>query len=105
VRTGSGRPFAPNGRVFKEWVAGPAPARELWADLLNEAKRYVDGVLASTGVRSRCSATMFGVVPKREQEERQDHPETTVPSANGQPIESMPDGGARPDEEPKAMSP
>ena len=41
VRTGSGRPFAPNGRVFKEWVACPAPARESWTDLLNEAKRYV----------------------------------------------------------------
>lgn len=41
VRTGSGRPFAPNGRVFKEWVACPAPARESWTDLLNEAKVYV----------------------------------------------------------------
>lgn len=44
VRTGSGRPFAPNGRVFKEWVACPRAARALWTDLLNEAKRYVDGV-------------------------------------------------------------
>jgi hypothetical protein len=44
VRTGSGRPFAPNGRVFKEWVACPVAARELWIDLLNEAQRYVDGV-------------------------------------------------------------
>jgi hypothetical protein len=43
VKTGTGRPFAPNGRVFKEWVACPAPARESWTDLLNEAKRYVDG--------------------------------------------------------------
>ncbi|HEY1518248.1 MAG TPA: hypothetical protein VGF91_17610 [Solirubrobacteraceae bacterium] len=42
VRTGSGRPFAPNGRVFKEWVACPVAARELWTDLLNEAKRYAD---------------------------------------------------------------
>jgi hypothetical protein len=44
VRTGTGLPFAPNGRVFTEWVACPAPAPELWIDLLNEAKRYVDGV-------------------------------------------------------------
>jgi hypothetical protein len=44
VRTGGGRPFAPNGRVFKEWVACPVAARELWTELLNEAKRYVDGV-------------------------------------------------------------
>jgi hypothetical protein len=44
VRTGSGRPFAPNGRVFKEWVACPAAARELWTDLLREAQRYVDGL-------------------------------------------------------------
>jgi hypothetical protein len=43
LRTGTGRPFAPNGRVFKTWVACPAPDHELWADLLNEAKRYVDG--------------------------------------------------------------
>ena len=44
VRTGSGRPFAPNGRVFKEWVACPRTARALSTDLLNKAKRYVDGV-------------------------------------------------------------
>jgi hypothetical protein len=59
VRTGSGRPFAPNGRVFKEWVACPAPARELWTDLLNEAKRYVDGVqprYAGKGVIGTLSA-------------------------------------------------
>jgi hypothetical protein len=42
VRTGSGQPFAPNGRVFKQWVACPAPARKSWTDLLNEARRYVD---------------------------------------------------------------
>ena len=47
VRTGTGRPFAPSGRVFKEWVACPAPARESWTDLLNEAKHYVDGVRPS----------------------------------------------------------
>jgi hypothetical protein len=43
VGTGSGRPFAPNGRIFKEWVACPAPAPESWSNLLNEAKSYVDG--------------------------------------------------------------
>lgn len=42
VRTGSGQPFAPNGRVFREWVACPASAREAWTDLLDEAKGYVD---------------------------------------------------------------
>lgn len=47
VRTGTGRPFAPSGRVFKEWVACPAPGRESWTDLLNEAKHYVDGVRPS----------------------------------------------------------
>jgi hypothetical protein len=51
VRTGSGRPFAPNGRVFKEWVACPAPARELLTDRLNEAKCYVDGVGLDTPKR------------------------------------------------------
>jgi hypothetical protein len=39
---------------------------------------------------------MFGVVPKHQEEEREAHPETTVPSPDGQPIESMPGdrGGA-----------
>ena len=49
VRTGSGRPFAPNGRVFKEWVACPTADRELWTDLLNEAKRYVVGLRKADG--------------------------------------------------------
>jgi hypothetical protein len=47
VRTGGGGPFAPNGRLFKQWVACPARARDSWADLLNEAKRYVDGIQAA----------------------------------------------------------
>lgn len=44
VSTGSGRPFAPNRRVFKQWVACPVATRALWTELLNEAKRYVDGM-------------------------------------------------------------
>jgi hypothetical protein len=43
VRTVGGWPFAPNGRVLREWVACPLVARESWTDLLNEARRYVDG--------------------------------------------------------------
>jgi hypothetical protein len=48
---------------------------------------------------------MFGVVPKRQEGERQDHPETTVASANGQPIESMPDGRRSSGRRAEEMSP
>ncbi len=32
-----GQPFAPNGRVFKEWVQVPATHLETWRDRLEEA--------------------------------------------------------------------
>src|SRR5689334_15211558 len=31
-----GRPFAPAGRVFKEWLSVPKPDRKRWRDLLRE---------------------------------------------------------------------
>jgi hypothetical protein len=37
VDEGSGDPFAPNGRVFKEWVSIPRPDRATWEALLAEA--------------------------------------------------------------------
>ena len=36
-----GRPFAPNGRVFKEWVSIPKPDAKRWRKFLNEAKEFV----------------------------------------------------------------
>ncbi len=36
VLSGGGQPFAPAGRVFKEWVALPEPEAERWRELLRE---------------------------------------------------------------------
>jgi hypothetical protein len=40
VAQGTGVPFAPAGKVFREWVALPASDRELWRDLLGEAVSF-----------------------------------------------------------------
>jgi hypothetical protein len=37
VETGIGDPFAPAGKVFREWVSIRVVDRELWRDLLYEA--------------------------------------------------------------------
>jgi hypothetical protein len=37
IEEGAGRPFAPAGRVFKEWVAIPTADEALWQRLLDEA--------------------------------------------------------------------
>ncbi len=39
-----GEPFAPAGRRFKEWVVVPRKHARLWAELMREAKAFVDGV-------------------------------------------------------------
>lgn len=36
IRDGVGRPFAPAGRVFKEWLSVPKPDRRRWLALLKE---------------------------------------------------------------------
>jgi len=41
VRSGVGRPFAPAGRVFREWLAVPKPDRRRWLALLREAIAFV----------------------------------------------------------------
>jgi hypothetical protein len=41
IAGGTGRPFAPAGRVFKEWVSVPKPDRRLWRKLLREGVRFV----------------------------------------------------------------
>src|SRR5262245_35324091 len=37
IDDGTGVPFAPAGRVFREWLAVPEPRRPLWQRLLTEA--------------------------------------------------------------------
>jgi hypothetical protein len=38
-----GRPFAPAGKVFKEWLSVPSPNRTLWRKLLRESLAFVVG--------------------------------------------------------------
>ncbi|MEV6269442.1 hypothetical protein AB0L64_19885 [Kribbella sp. NPDC051936] len=40
VDAGDGIPFAPAGKVFREWVALPAVDRDLWRNLLDEAVAF-----------------------------------------------------------------
>ncbi len=40
VDSGTGEPFAPAGKVFREWVAIPTVDRELWRTLLDEAAAF-----------------------------------------------------------------
>ena len=41
VAAGEGRPFAPAGRVFREWVSVPVVDRGLWLALLREGVALV----------------------------------------------------------------
>jgi hypothetical protein len=43
VASGAGLSFAPNGRVFREWVAIPEPDSEDWRAYLAEARAFVAG--------------------------------------------------------------
>ncbi len=43
IAGGRGEPFAPAGRVFREWVAIPKPDRRRWQSLLAEARRHAAG--------------------------------------------------------------
>ncbi|HEX6325394.1 MAG TPA: hypothetical protein VFZ72_02395 [Jiangellaceae bacterium] len=49
IEIGDGEPFAPAGRVFREWAAIPHPRREQWAALLAEAKRFAAGTEGNSG--------------------------------------------------------
>ena len=40
VADGTGETFAPNGRVFREWVTIPEPDPHVWEQLLAEARDY-----------------------------------------------------------------
>ncbi len=43
VDEGTGLPFAPAGRRFREWVQVPRRDEELWQSLLDESRAFVDG--------------------------------------------------------------
>ena len=43
VAKGEGQPFAPAGRVFKEWLEVPLARSRSWKKLLAEAHRFVSG--------------------------------------------------------------
>ncbi len=40
IAEGTGEPFAPNGRVFREWATIPDPDPPLWEQLLAEARDF-----------------------------------------------------------------
>lgn len=40
VQAGTGDPFAPAGKVFREWVAIPGADRDLWRTVLAEAVTF-----------------------------------------------------------------
>jgi hypothetical protein len=41
IQAGIGRPFAPAGKVFGEWVSVPTPDARRWHDLLREGVEFV----------------------------------------------------------------
>ena len=43
IDAGTGLPFAPAGRTFKEWVAVPEEDEETWSSLIAEARSFVSG--------------------------------------------------------------
>lgn len=47
IDTGDGEPFAPAGKVFREWVSIPTVDRDLWATLLAEAVEFARGGLTT----------------------------------------------------------
>ena len=43
IATGAGKPFAPAGRTFREWVLIEDRDPERWAELIDEALAFVGG--------------------------------------------------------------
>jgi hypothetical protein len=41
LASGVGQPFAPAGRVFKEWISVPKPDRRRWRALLQEGVKQI----------------------------------------------------------------
>ena len=48
IDLGDGEPFAPAGKVFREWVAIPAVDRDLWQQVLAEAVDFAREGLAGS---------------------------------------------------------
>ncbi len=75
IADGTGEPFAPNGRVFREWATIPEPDLDVWERLLAEARDFaapvpkgdideladrVREVLSDLGVERVREQKMFG---------------------------------------------
>lgn len=43
IRAGAGKPFAPAGRTFLEWVLVGARDPAMWAELIDEARAFAGG--------------------------------------------------------------
>lgn len=43
VLAGTGQPFAPAGRTFREWVSIPNEDEDTWSALIAEARSFVEG--------------------------------------------------------------
>jgi uncharacterized protein (TIGR02453 family) len=59
IAAGVGEPFAPAGRIFREWVAVPRPDEDLWRSLLGEARAHAGGGPASPA-QAGAAFTGFG---------------------------------------------
>jgi hypothetical protein len=47
IAEGAAQPFAPAGKVFREWARVPDRDSERWRSLLDEAQRFVEGPLTA----------------------------------------------------------
>jgi hypothetical protein len=52
IAAGKGRPFAPAGKVFREWLSVPEPDRAVWRGLLAEGVAYASMAPAGKGARA-----------------------------------------------------
>jgi TfoX N-terminal domain len=50
IADGTGEPFAPNGRVFREWVSIPEPDPAVWEQVLAEARDFAAPAPVVSGV-------------------------------------------------------
>lgn len=60
IAQNAGEPFAPAGRVFREWVAVAQPDRERWQILLHEARHHAAGRPEAETGRTTPAASFTG---------------------------------------------